>query len=540
MRKIFLAAVAATVCTGQGQAQDQVENLFYRSLNFVGYSLAQSAVLAIRSRGEITYDAIDVDARAGLIALNGVRFTPALRHGTPGACTVTAESLAIEGQIWGEVTSARFTFSGVSFPASCLPPEQGVMVAAVGYPIIRAEHVAADATYVMGASSLDVTLSGEVEDALSFEAVAAFDYFWLGDDALPAQARSSAGSPTAADLAFAEVSLSDAGAIERLGPMLGVMIGGLANAPTIATQGMRDSLTEGGTLPLAPEADSFINDLEAGLTGLLNRREDLVISVSPATPVRLSGEIAEDPALLLAALSPAVSQHVVARSEIISADLLAQVLTGPTPNALSNADRLAVGRALSLGLGAPLAPGAARELLAPLVDDWLPEAAFLSAKAALVQGQQEEAYRLSLIAAAGGVSDAQAMLSVLEARLPGTAIFGAQQAVSNSWPDGDDAADAVATAAQAGDIAALRAAARDRHTGRNGPRSYEQAYVFASLAAAAGDRSAADLRDRLSKRFLARSDVDRTAWADVVARAELTALDAWLSLNLADAFAAAD
>ena len=540
MRNLMLGAVAATLCAGQGHAQEQVENLFYRSLNYLGYSMAQSVVLAIRSRGEITYDAIDVDTRAGLIALNGVSFKPTLGPGTSGACTVTAESLAIEGQLWGEITSARLTITGVEVPASCLPPEQGVMVAAVGYPIIRAEYVTADATYVMGSSALDVTIAGDVEDALSFEAVAAFDYFWLGDDALPAQARASDGAPSAADLSFAEISLSDLGAIERLGPMLGVMIGGLTNAPTLATQGMRDTLTSGGTVPLAPQADAFINDLEAGLVGLINRREDLVVSVAPPTTVRLTGDIADDPALLLAALSPTVSKQIAARAEIIPAELLEQVLHSPTPDELDDTDRLAVGRALALGLGAPLSPGAALEILSPLVDDWSAEAALLSARAAMVQDEMAEAYALTLIAAAGKAPDAQAQLSVLEARLSASEVFEAQRRVTDAWPDRETWFTSVREAAQTGNIAALRSAARDRHAGRNGPRSYETAYVFASLAAAAGDRGAADLRDRISNRFLSRSTEDREAWVEIAERAERVALDGWLSMGLAEVFAHRD
>lgn len=540
MRILGIGATLAALAVGPVQAQDQVESLFYRALNFAGYSLAQSAVLAIRSRGEITYDAIDVDARAGLITLNGLKFKPTLRHGARGACSIAADSLSIEGQIWGEVTSARLVFSGFSFPSSCLPPEQGVMVAAVGYPIIRVGTLTADAAYTVGSSALDVSFAGEVEDALRFDAVAAFDYFWLGDDALPEQARSVNGSPSAADLSFAEISLSDAGAVERLGPMLGAMIGGLGNAPALATQGMRNNLTEGGAVPLAPEAAAFLRDLEDGMSGLLNQHRDLVVSVTPATPLRLNSDVANDPALLLAALSPAVSQQVAARDEVVDTALLTRVLQADASGedaGLSDGERMRVGRALATGVGAPLSPASALSVLAPLNNAWSADAALLSAKAALAQGDVQSAYGHALVAASGGDTEALTLLSTLEAQLPANGIFAAQAAAADDWPGGEEWSDAFIIAAQAGDVAAMRAAARQVRTGRNGPpRNYEYAYLLAGITAAAGDRSAAELRDRIARKFLTRSEADRAEWAKLAARAEASALQTWVDMDLAATF----
>ena len=69
----------------------------------------------------------------------------------------------------------------------------------------------------------------------------------------------------------------------------------------------------------------------------------------------------------------------------------------------------------------------------------------------------------------------------------------------------------------------MRKLAYAMSVGRGMPRSYMVAYAAATLAAAAGDRGAANLRDRMNARFGTDS-----AWLEAVSEAEAEALTAWV------------
>ncbi|MCH8951112.1 MAG: hypothetical protein IID49_03155 [Proteobacteria bacterium] len=68
--------------------------------------------------------------------------------------------------------------------------------------------------------------------------------------------------------------------------------------------------------------------------------------------------------------------------------------------------------------------------------------------------------------------------------------------------------------------------------GRDGPRSYAEAYYWASLAAAAGDRSSAGLRERLDQRFAGAGGAAREAWKGVSQGAAAHAIETWTSGGL--------
>jgi hypothetical protein len=64
------------------------------------------------------------------------------------------------------------------------------------------------------------------------------------------------------------------------------------------------------------------------------------------------------------------------------------------------------------------------------------------------------------------------------------------------------------------------------------PRSYGQAYYWASLAAAAGDRSSAGLRERLDRRFADAEGTARDAWKGVAQSAAANAIQTWITGGL--------
>ncbi len=68
--------------------------------------------------------------------------------------------------------------------------------------------------------------------------------------------------------------------------------------------------------------------------------------------------------------------------------------------------------------------------------------------------------------------------------------------------------------------------------GRDGPRSYAAACYWASLAAAAGDRSSAGLRERLERRFAGLEGAAREAWKGVSQDAATRAIETWTNGGL--------
>ena len=85
---------------------------------------------------------------------------------------------------------------------------------------------------------------------------------------------------------------------------------------------------------------------------------------------------------------------------------------------------------------------------------------------------------------------------------------------------------------EAADIGAMRERAHAAALGRDGPRSYRDAYYWASLAAAAGDRSSAGLRERLDLRFAGAEGAARDAWKGVSQAAAAHAIETWTSGGL--------
>jgi len=149
------------------------------------------------------------------------------------------------------------------------------------------------------------------------------------------------------------------------------------------------------------------------------------------------------------------------------------------------------------------------DLLEPLARDGDAAAAALAADA-LADRSPVSAYRYALLAPG---ADAPALLDRLERRL------SLEEALSLQAEASPDAAPPQG-GASAWTQAALAAA-----EGRERPRDYARAWLWSSVAAAAGDRAAERLRDRLSDR-LSRFDAER--WERLEARLAGQAVDLWL------------
>jgi TPR repeat protein len=163
----------------------------------------------------------------------------------------------------------------------------------------------------------------------------------------------------------------------------------------------------------------------------------------------------------------------------------------------------AAAAAYAEGVGVPQNFARARELAARAARAGDPQAMILQARLLTELGNDpegvSEAYRLASLAAAAGEAEGTALLARLETSMTPDQVSEAQGDALRIWRatgTGSELAAAEA-AALAGDVGAMRDLAQAFLAGAGAPKSYEEAYVWASLAAARGDLLAAALRERV-------------------------------------------
>ena len=175
--------------------------------------------------------------------------------------------------------------------------------------------------------------------------------------------------------------------------------------------------------------------------------------------------------------------------------------TGP-PSA-QNADTIAdLARHYADGIGVPQDFVRAATLANQAADEGSTAGSLLAAR--LLAGGRgapvdlNRAYRLAALAAAAGDPGAPGLLVDLEGRLPPPAVAAAQKEALAAWraAGGESKVAGRLDRAKRGDTDAMRDLAQAFLTGVGAPRNYQQAYLWADLAAAAGYPFAAALRDK--------------------------------------------
>ena len=111
----------------------------------------------------------------------------------------------------------------------------------------------------------------------------------------------------------------------------------------------------------------------------------------------------------------------------------------------------------------------------------------------------KKAYESALLAGAMGYGRATKLLSRIENELDAKAILLLQKNVLTTWKASEDAKFLVdkTKLGMSGDVTAMRQLAVAYRRGYNVPRNYFEAYVWANLAVAAGDRMSATIRESL-------------------------------------------
>lgn len=517
-RSLCAASVLAlTIGSASAQTPAQVANT-EAALNFVQRLAATYVVLIARAAVDLTYDSLTIDTSGQETVINGLTIYPVLDWDTEGACVVKIERLTGASSPSLVVLESDFELSGVSVPAACLDPGVGAMLASFGYPTLEIDRAAVSLAYDVPSSGAQMLISADVNDAADITVSADFEYVWFtgileGDDPEPV-----------GKLANAEIAIENAGIWERVSPMLGQQFGDLNQIPAMIGPMMGQMLAEPGQAPTA-EALAFVDNVSAEMTRFIQNGDRIVLSIEPEGGLWLSEDIFDTPQSTLAALKPRLSGAPLGISRMLSPATLSAAMAGGA--GLDDAQRLAAGKALITGIGAPRAFAEGIALLTPLADSWNADAAALVAEALDADGDSAKSYDMALRAAAGGAAGSIGMADALEGKLDAATVIAAQAGALAAWPDLAGWINAKEAAEAAGDIAALRRLAFDASAGHGMPRSYREAYYLASLAAAGGDSSAAALRDRLDRSFSGADGARDPAWVEASGAAASAALTAW-------------
>ncbi|MEM0987518.1 MAG: hypothetical protein AAGK00_01460 [Pseudomonadota bacterium] len=476
-------ALAATPVTAQ--QPNSVEDFF----NSFERLLVQYQILVARSFVDLTYESLTIEPRTGNLILSDVIVYPELPWDQDFACEVLIDRAVIAGVTNFETLSSTIEVAGLTMPAACLPPDVGGMLPAFGYTDgLTAEAVSIDIAYDLPSSAADINVIAAIEDAADLTISAGFNYLWFR---LPMD---GGGDPTpVAFLGSAEVTLENRGLWERLEPMVGQQVGDVNQLPGMI-QGMLGQML-GGT----PEGQAFVQNLATEVGRFVQDKDRLVITAAPEGGVYLGPDTFGSPDDIIAILQPQVSGAPAAYRAIVSPADLAAALQGGA--GMDDATKLSVGRALMTGVGAPRSLSDGEALLTPLVEAWNAEAALIMADALSQAGPSLEAYAAAMVATAGGESRAIGIADRLEADMRTQEILDAQEGIGEQWPELESYRAEIMAAIEAGDVSAIRKAAHAAAVGRGVPRSYMVAYLLSSLASAAGDQGAANLRKRLDQRF---------------------------------------
>lgn len=508
MKKLLcstIAALSVAAAPGPASAGDELALSDLLDMNILTRVMLDFGVMLLRSQVDMTYDGISVTRSGHEISITGLTFYPSINWDREGLCEIAIARLDISSSGGIGRSEMHFEALGTTVEPLCLPPEAREPLAMTGYERIAVDRLYMDMEYEVGSSEMDLSGHLALADAAVVDASASFDYFWFREgpwgDPEPAMLLSSV-----------VVSIEDRGLLERIRPIVPPDAFNFDAAPQIVAAGLEQALSEGGFREITGAERSFIAATSAAVGDFLGGSGRISAVARPSQPVWLGPNTFRRPSDMITVLSPEItSGAAVGAAEMIGTDLLAAALSG---EALAPEDARRVGLALLDGVGAPLAPTVGRSLLEPLAGGD-PEVAMAMAEA-LADDDPVAAYVHALAAAEAGADRALALLDEVEAELTAADLLRLQ---------GQSRAAIVEAATGASE---LRDAALAKMLGVGQRRSYADAYVLASLAAAAGDLSSAALRDRIARRISAHDEDG--SWDAQVGALDEEVLGVWTGL----------
>ncbi|MFQ6553325.1 hypothetical protein AAD018_013390 [Aestuariibius insulae] len=511
-----IAMVSFLLGTPSLQAQDKAEpsllDLF--TLEAIATRFLQSGVSMARSFADITYDGLSADPLGSRYSLVGLVIRPDLESIAGAECSISTERLTLSGAPLASIERVRLTatLDETVIDYDCLPREIRPVIGMAGIEDIIVPRLRFDIEYHIPSGQVGTSMIADVADLVSISGYMDADYVSYRMDAETSE------PGLRIDLDEMRLSIEDQGIwsrVEQIVPKearsedaLAKLIEGVLTDALIRANGPLDP-------DLSPEQVRFV----AQATDIASQFQDgprrVILNMQPSRPIRLGPQEDTETKALFADLAPQLTTQPPELSETLPLDLLETAISGN----LADADRLTIGTALASGIGAPRDRDLARDVLAPIADA-SPEAAVLMAE---LTEDPEEAYVYARTAAATGMGHALSLMDRLETevtfqdliRLQSTDEIDAQ--VYNS-------------------VGAMRGQALARLIGTRTPRSYERAYYWAVLAAAAGDRPSADLRDEVDEMMRVRgADAE---WEPIASRISRAALETWIDRDLPNALLA--
>jgi TPR repeat protein len=498
-------------------------------------SLLQYGLMALRTQIDLKYSDLTVNLLSGRATITDLRLWPRPEWDRNADCEIRIDRLKIARATPDHPGRLRFTASafGVGAPAFCLPPDMRPALMAVGLQTLSVPYVGFDIDYDIASAAAQIQANFAIDQVAAFDMNAEFSYLWFNG-------RDDMEQPDPVfELSAATLSFENAGGWTRMRGMMPPPFTDpqtAANSVAAALSGMLQGMNRGNapdpqsadaaTLTLAQTA--FITSAATSWEKFVQQPRRLVLETgfAPEDSVYLDFAAYEnDPKRVFNDLQPRFSLVPASARDTIPVELLRKALGENVAN-LGADDRLRVGTALVSGLGVPRNFSAGTALLVTLAREGDSRAALVLSEV-LESRSPKNAYVWGMRAGAAGKNGATARLDRLETVLPMRAILQMQ---------GEAAQGAVHPVEALASIAAIKAQARARLTGKGMSRNYGIALMWAMLAAATGDAEAADMLEEIDARLRQSDPEGIAAWEKVEAESSRLALNIWLSRDLPAAF----
>ncbi len=523
---LTLAAALATLAVPTARAQP-ISWWDVLSPDRLALSLMQVGVAMVRTQVDLKYSDMSVNVLSNRITVTDLQLWPLPEWDQNGDCEVTVDRLVLSGLPLNETLKAQAKLSayGITVPATCLPPEARGMLFAARLREISVPYLGIETTYDMASAAAQIRAGGVLDGIAAFDISGDFSYLWF-------DGRNSMDNPDPVfELRSATLSLENLGGWEIASGLIPPALSDPESAAPMITEILTSVLTDlnrEGSAEAATALTRAQNALIASATdtwaGFLAKPQRIVLEtgIAPEAPVFLDLKFYEDnPSAAFEDLKPQFSLTPATARATLPKGLLLAALGDEAEN-LSPEEMLRVGRALATGKGAPRNLNAGTQILTDLADTGNAEAA-LALSDVLEPREPGLSYLWALRAGAAGLAGATARLDRLEGVLPLGRVLEIQ---TEATKDASHPVEALSS------IAAIKAQARARLTGRGQARSYGIAAMWAMLAAATGDAEAADMLVEIDQRVRFASPEDTATWAEVERRAASLALDVWLSRDL--------
>ena len=528
-KHILASVVAGSLAHGAAafETDPQPNLLEVFSPNRLAAFVANTGIAALRTQMEIKYDYLSTDIMRGTVSVAGITVRPLLPYDRAGLCVIKIERAVMLSDLtkpFKSSTDMTINLTGVNATTACLPREAAMGMRAAGFRDVTLDQAAIKVGYVYqtGETTANVALAINKFASIDFSAAGTI-LPRLGPHGYP-------GDP-AIRVSRALVSLKDKGGWQAIEKMLPENMRDPLTIREVLTEGFTEILGQGSSTPLNAVERNFVKSLMDQVEAYIREPGEITIEADlPPNGIVIEPDMFEMPQVLIGALALAARAAPLARTKILSSDMLAKITN---PEGLDDNTRLELAAALLSGTGVPRAPGMVPDLLAPMLDrnDLSGQASALIA-AALRENDPVAAYSFALTAGAQNVTSAVSELDRLEALMTTQVALEQQQAYLVKT-GADDPLQAIPEGTDPRDLRRISLA---HFSGIGAPRSYSHAYYFALLAEAAGDVGAASLRAEIDARFNARGDKVREIWATSRGEIQAAALKDWIAGNLGDRY----